>query len=272
MSHRVIDGFLSDSQKIAFNQRAKGPECAADFHFRLDCSLGCQAPRGVTQSRRQIVFIKRLRSQIPNIAAGFRDSVTHQHSYSIEMSLSQFRRSRHRSGYDFQLYRDAQHLLRQVIVKLTSNTVAFSQDRGKLRLYLLKTEAIKLPDDHSQDQSAESIEPVGLVEVWLQIKIEGGAGGTPQAIIVRSDHAEFIATGPQICIVGNAARPAINPVAIKSLELVFEPDFFRGHETQRSVIKIKTALARRQFNSLTRANRFVIDADLFDSNWRWLIV
>ena len=48
MSHRIIDGFLSDSQKIAFNQRAEGPEGAADFHFGLDWGLSCQAPRGVT--------------------------------------------------------------------------------------------------------------------------------------------------------------------------------------------------------------------------------
>ena len=157
-------------------------------------------------------------------------------------------------------------------MNLTSNAVAFSQDSGELRLYALKTESIKLPDDHSQDQSTESIEPVGLVEVWLQIKIEGRAGGTPHAIIVRSDHAEFIATGPQICIVSNATHPAINPVTIKSFELVFEPDFFRGHETERCIIKIKTALARPKFNSLRRNNRFVIDADLFDSNRRWLIV
>ena len=62
MSHRIIDGFLSDSQKIALNQRAERPECAADFDFGLNCGLSCQAPRGVTQGRRQIGFIKCLRS------------------------------------------------------------------------------------------------------------------------------------------------------------------------------------------------------------------
>src|SRR5437764_4556366 len=272
MSHRIIDGFLSDSQKIAFNQWAEGPKCATDFHFGLDCGLSCQAPRGITQGRRQIVFIKRLRAQIPDVPSGFRNPVTHQHSNSVQVSFGHFRGSRHRARYHFKLHRDAEHLLRQVIVNFTSNAVALSQDSGKLRLYALKTESIKLPDEYRQAQKTEGVEPVGLVEVWLQIKIEGGAGGAPQAIIVRSDDSELIATGPQICIVSNATRSTVHPVAIKPFELVFEPDSFRGHKTERRVIKIQAALARRQLNSLTRANRFVIDPDLFDSNWRWLIV
>src|SRR5712664_3673107 len=244
MSHRIINGFLSNSQKIAFNQRAEGPEGAADFHFGSDCGFSCEAPRCVTQRRRQIVLIKRLRAQIPNIAAGFCNPVTHQHSHSVQVSPGQFRGSRYHAGYNFQLYRNAQHLLRQVIVNLTSNAVALGQDSGKLRLYALKTESIKLPDEYGQDKSTESIEPVCLVEVWLQIKFEGDACGTPQAIIVRSDDSELIATGPQICIVSNATRAAINPVTVESFELVFESDLFRSHETERSVIKVETAFAR----------------------------
>src|SRR5207249_11240155 len=119
---------------------------------------------------------------------------------------------------------------------------------------------------------AENIEPVRLIEMWFQIEIESGGCRTPQAIIVRSDHSEFVATGAQISIVSNATRSTIHPVAIKPFELVFEPDFFRGHETERSVIKIKTALTWRQFNILSRANRFIIYADLLDSNGRRLIV
>src|SRR5260370_37668000 len=103
---------------------------------------------------------------------------------------------------------------------------------------------MKLQIEYGKDRGTDSIEPVGLVEACLQIKIDGSACGTPQAIIVRSDDSELIATGPQICIVSNATRAAINPVTVESFELVFESDLFRSHETERSVIKVETAFAR----------------------------
>src|SRR5882724_9663918 len=196
----------------------------------------------------------------------------HQHSYPIEMGPGHLSRSRQRASYQFQLHRDAQHLLRQIVVNFTSDTVSFLQYRGELQLYPLKTKSIKLPGQDRKQQRAQNIEPIRLVEVRPQIKIEGRARRTPEAIIVRSDYPELVTSGPQVCVVRNATRSTIYPVAVKPFELVFEPDFFRSNKTKRRVIKIKTALARRELNRLSRSNRVIIDADLLNSNRRWLIV
>ena len=59
---------------------------------------------------------------------------------------------------------------------------------------------------------------------------------------------------------------------VKPFELVFELYFFGSRKTKRGVIKIKTALARREFNRLRRSNGLVIDADLLNSNgWRLIV-
>jgi hypothetical protein len=137
--HGVIDSLLSDAQQIVFHQSRQRPECTVDFNLRLDIRLIRQSPRSLTQRRRQIFVFKSRRSQLPNVAARFSDSMTDLPARSIQMTHRRVSTRRHRPCDYFQLHGNSGHLLGQVVMNLAGDARSLSQHRAELRLHAAHT-------------------------------------------------------------------------------------------------------------------------------------
>src|SRR5205085_2402858 len=141
-------------------------------------------------------------------------------------------------------------ILREVVVNLARDAITLVQNGSELPLHLSHAKAIELPDDEGQTENREGIEPVGLIEMGLQIKVERCARFVPDAVIVGGHDAKPVCARRKICVIGCAARPAVNPILIEAFELVLESDFLRRNKAQARVIEIESRMPGRDFNLL----------------------
>src|SRR6185369_12701046 len=98
---------------------------------------------------------------------------------------------------------------------------------------------------HSQRQQANGpqasgVEPVGLIEVWLQVQIERGACFVPHAVVVARQDLELITSRRNACIRSDSFSARFNPILIEAFQYVLEADFLRRNQTQGCVIKLIT--------------------------------
>src|SRR6201988_4004314 len=146
----------------------------------------------------------------------------------------------HQPRHQLQLNRDAENILRQIVVDLTCNTIAFSENGAKLVGHAYYSHAIKLPCGQRKQDKNQREEPVGLIEPRLQIKRHRGAAFIPNAIVVCCYHAELVVARPQVCIRSYSPHAAVNPVVVKAFKFVFETHVFRCDKTQRRVVEIES--------------------------------
>src|SRR5437762_9344230 len=137
-------------------------------------------------------------------------------------------------------------------MNFAGNASALSQHSAELRFDPVHAKTIKLPCEQSQTQDAKRVEQIGLIEIWFQIKSKRGARLVPHTIVIARDHSEAIVTRPQVRVVSDASRAAINPVSVKAFEFILESDLLRCYEAWRGVIKVESSLAGRQLGILAR--------------------
>src|SRR5215813_11758176 len=168
------------------------------------------------------------------------------------MTLGDIGAGRHRSRYYFELNRNAQHLLRQVVMNLSRDTCSFGKYSIELGSDAPHAKPVKLPNHSCQQNDQQRIEPVGLIEARLEIELKSRALLAPNAVIVCSHHPKAVVARLQVCIKGGATCSAIDPIGIKALELIFESDFIGRHKAQCRVVKVQTSNARRQANPVAQ--------------------
>ena len=180
-----------------------------------------------------------------------------------------FGRSGHKSRDEFQLHRDSEDILGQVVVNLTRDTITFANYGPKLKRHTFHAQAIQLPGCHCQQQDTSEVKPVSLIKAWLQINIHGSATLIPNAIIICRDHSKLVITRPQVCIRGYPSGAAIDPIVVETIEFVSESHVFRRDKTQCRVIEVQPRQTRRKSQLFRQWDRLIIDEELFDGDgWR----
>src|SRR6185295_5762781 len=129
-------------------------------------------------------------------------------------------------------------------MNLARDASALSQHGAELRSHPTQAKSNYEPCQQRQDNQANRVEPVCLVEVWFQIKTERGAGFVPNPIVVTGDNAKRVSSRAQIRVVSDASSAAIDPVLVKAFQLVLEADLLRRHEARGSVIQVQARCAR----------------------------
>src|SRR6185436_21106781 len=88
-------------------------------------------------------------------------------------------------------------------------------------------------------QYQKSIEPVRLIEVGLKIELKGCPLLVPNTVVVCRNHSKRVRAGPEICIRRSSLCAGVNPIRIKSFQLIFELYFVGRYKTQGGVIKLQ---------------------------------
>src|SRR5215831_3456584 len=127
-------------------------------------------------------------------------------------------------GDQLELQRNAGQALRKTVVNLASNAIALSKNRIEPGFNSPDPQQVELPTDHTQRGEAERVEPIGLIEMRLQIKREGRPGFIPHAIVIAGNNPEGVSPRRYIGVISHAVGPGSDPVAVKAFEPVFELD------------------------------------------------
>src|SRR6267378_7743268 len=135
-------------------------------------------------------------------------------------------------------------------MNLAGDAGPLSQYRPELRSQPAHAEPKHQPREHSQAEHEDRVKPIGLIEVWFQVKTESSAAFIPNAIVVTGDNTERVSSGTQISVVSDATRAAIDPVPVKAFQLVLEPDLLRRHEARRRVVEVKASCTCRQLDAI----------------------
>src|SRR5262249_2802950 len=164
------------------------------------------------------------------------------------MLLRSFRFGRQGLLNSLQLKRDANEALRERVVNLSRHPVALIKHRREPRADSVDPQPVHCKPDESQNGRAQSIEPVSLIEVGAEIKLEQRSRLVPHPIIIRSEHVELVAARRHMSVRRDSFAAGVNPVRIKTLQLVLETHLLRSYQTQGGVVKLVPLLARRQLD------------------------
>src|SRR5215216_5728352 len=107
-----------------------------------------------------------------------------------------------------------------------------------MRLQLSEAEAVKRPCDEARDSRKREVEPVGLIEMGLQVEPEGGPFLVPDAVVVAGHASKRILARRDARVISHTPAVCLDPILVEPFELILESDFFGGHETQARVLKL----------------------------------
>src|ERR1043165_9906089 len=82
----------------------------------------------------------------------------------------------------------------------------------------------------------------------LQIEVDGCSLLVPYPVAICRHHAKLVIPRSQVRVIRYAAIAAIDPIAIKAFELIFESHILRGYKTGRRVIKVEARAARSKLH------------------------
>src|SRR5438046_529030 len=107
-------------------------------------------------------------------------------------------------------------------MNLAGNASALSQHSAELRSHPTQAQPKQEPRQQSQAEHKDRVRPVGLIEVWFDVKTESGAVLIPNTIVVTGDYAERVRSWSQISVISDATRTTVDPVLVKAFQLVLK--------------------------------------------------
>src|SRR5260370_25126936 len=116
-------------------------------------------------------------------------------------------------------------------------------------------------DDSCDGERAEQDEPPSAVEVWALGDGQGDDGNRIGTAEVVCGHAEDVAAGRDVCVVGNMSRAGVIPVVVKSLELVLEAHSLLRPHHNGGVTDLEAGGTPCQRDLVTRGNLAAIPPD-----------
>src|SRR5438046_8894368 len=93
----------------------------------------------------------------------------------------------------------------------------------------------------------------------LEAELERGRCLVPDSVVVASHDPEGISSWADVRVMRCPKPRRHPPIGIKTLELVFEPDFLRGQETERSKLKGQLPPSGWHIRMLLRVDAMVVD-------------
>src|SRR5690606_32202494 len=84
-------------------------------------------------------------------------------------------------------------------------------------------------------------EPVGLVKVRRQNKLEASAGFTPNSVVVAGSDMETVSPGRQVLINRTSPFPGILPFILKTFQQILETNFLRHLKTGCGVFHVQAS-------------------------------
>src|SRR5271168_656215 len=158
-------------------------------------------------------------SQVRYAATGIGEPIPDKVSRAIDLlTRLDHLRLRQQMGGKLKLHRDADEPLRQRVVNLTRNAVAFREYRVELRTNCTNTHPVYRKDNGDKEECCEFRKPERAIELRLDGESDLCACCVPNAVFIGGLNAETILSRWKIGVVGSAAWTSLRPLFVKSFK------------------------------------------------------
>src|ERR1044071_3324110 len=116
------------------------------------------------------------------------------------MTFRGFSCGRHQTRDQFELNRDSEDVLGEVVVYLACDAITFGEHRVELMGHGTHAHAIQLPRRERKQDETESVKPIRLIQARREIELHCRSALIPNAIVICCDYAKLVVAGPEVCV------------------------------------------------------------------------